>query len=104
MNPTDELNLLGYTSSAADFDLTVELDMPTPQDEADLPALVLAQKLIRNRQEYYESVASLDLADEVFSVEQQLAINKKMVFHLQELDSQLDRAITKVKEKLNGRA
>jgi len=78
-------------------------DTPHPQDEADISTLVEILALVRNRQEYFQTIASLSLEDATFTVEQQLAINGKVLFHLQELESKLNSSITKVKEKNNER-
>jgi len=100
MNQNDELQQLGYASSAPDF---MTADTPHPQDEADISTLVEILALVRNRKEYFQTIASLSLEDATFTVEQQLAINGKVLFHLQELESKLNSAITKVKEKNNER-
>ena len=99
MNPNEELGTLQYVSSAPDFDLAPSVEVK-PEDVADLTTLERVKKLIRDRQAYYSSIQSLAIADESFSVEQQLAINKKVSFHLQELEMLIDRTIKEVREKL----
>lgn len=74
-----------------------------PQDEVDLPALEQIKQLLNIRRAYYQSVDSLSLADATLSVEEQLSVNKKVLFHIQELETLIDSVITKVKEKQNGR-
>lgn len=54
----------------------------------------------------YNSNSSLSLDPTVlatFSVEQQLAINNKVMLHIQTLTTKIQTAISKVKEKQNGR-
>lgn len=106
MNTTsgnDELNALGYESSAPDF-VNAPAAEVSQEDVAEVTTIVSVKRLLQNRQAYYQSINSIDLKPEtlkVFSAEQQIAINKKVNFHLQELQSLVDSTITKVKESLN---
>jgi hypothetical protein len=103
MNPqsgNDELNSLGYASSAPDFSGLAPATSTKPQDEADLPALLLLSRLLANRRAYYSSVDSLSYGEDL-TVENQLIINKKVVFHIQELENIVTSTVQKVKEKLN---
>lgn len=96
----DELNGLGYVSSAPDL---VQADEPHAQDEADYSTLVAIFHLLQDRKKYYRSVDSLSLDDKTFTIEQQLAVNKKVLFHIQELQGTISSAIKKVKAKRDGR-
>lgn len=100
MNPNDELNDLGYASSAPDL---IQIDQPRPKDEAEISTLEEVIALVHNRKQFFLSVDSLALEDKVFTVEQQLAINKRVLFHLQELEGMIISSIRKVREKNNGR-
>ena len=96
----DDLNQLGYVSSAPDFSMAPEVDVK-PEDINDLTTLQNVLRLLKDRKKYYESIDSLSLANGL-TVENQLLVNKKMVFHIQELESLIDTTIIKIKEKLNG--
>lgn len=98
MNPNEEL---GYVSSSPM--LSVAREQPKPIDEAEISTLEQAFNLLENRRAYYQSVDSLSLEDKTFTMEQQLAINRKVLFHVQELESLLQGTINKVREKLDGR-
>ena len=103
-NANDELNALGYNSSAPDF-IDMPVDEANATDVAEVTTIVQLKKLIANRRAYYQSNDCISLDPKVlavFSVEQQMAVAKKMSFHLQELESMIDSTILKVKEKLNG--
>ena len=94
-NSTDEL---GYSSSAPDL---VQQDVATPHEQAEIPTLTRLKALHENRKAYFLSVESISLDPkdlEVFSAEAQIAINKKVVFHIQELEALEQSTITKVKE------
>lgn len=102
-NSNDELGALGYNSSAPDL---VEQDVATPHEQAEVPTLVALRKLHQDRKKYFRSVeaVSLDPKDlSVFSAEAQIAINKKVIFHIQELESLENAVINKVKKEDYGR-
>lgn len=90
---------LDYTSSSPDFATRAP---ESHEDEADLSALVRVSKLLANRQAYYQSVDSLSLEDKNLTVEQQLAVNKQVLFHIQELEGLVEGAINNVKEQQRG--
>lgn len=98
MTSNDDLNRLGYVSSAPDFSSS-DIDEPKAQDQVDLPALEAVLKVLKARKAHYKTTDSLQLGD--LSLDNQLIINKQMQFHIQELESLLTSTITKVKEKLN---
>ncbi len=101
---SDELGALGYVSSAPDILDSLLPDAPNPQDESDISTLLQVSKLIKERKHYYlNSINSLTLNDPVFTVEQQLEVNKKVAFHLQEIEGMIDNTVRKVREKINGR-
>lgn len=97
----NENEQLGYISSSP---LLVATENVKPIDEAELSTLEAAFKLLEDRKAFYESVSSLNLTDSVFRVEQQLAVNKKVLFHIQELETLLASTINNIREKqANGR-
>lgn len=95
----DELGALGYVSSAPDFNLKPVVDT-NPKDLENLDTLDHVRRLLANRKEYYQSVDSLSLEDKTFTVEEQLAINKRVLFHIQELEGLVEGTIKRVKETL----
>lgn len=99
-NSNDDLNQLGYVSSAPDFSIAPEVDVK-PEDINDLTTLQNVLRLLKDRKKYYGSIESLSLGNGL-TVENQLLVNKKMTFHIQELESLIDTTIIKIKEKLNG--
>lgn len=70
------------------------------KDERDLSTLERVQKLCLNRIQYYQSVESIEFGKEL-TVENQMLVNKKVLFHLQEFNILLDKAIKEVKERNN---
>ena len=96
----DDLGQLEYVSSAPDLIVQDELEAK-PKDVADFSALQQVARLLRDRRKYYASVESLSLG-EGLTIENQLLVNKKMLFHIQELESLINTTIIKVKETLNG--
>lgn len=105
MNPqsgsdNDELNTLGYASSAPDFSGLTPATDTKPQDEADYPALVMVSRVIASKKALYGSTQSLTLGE--LTLENQLIINKQMEFHIQELEDIINTTVKRVKEKLHG--
>lgn len=72
-------------------------------DENQVDTLKEVQKLLSNRQEYYLTSDALSLENKIFTLEQQLAINKQVVFHLREIQSLIKATVNSVEEKNNGR-
>lgn len=102
-NSNDELGALGYNSSAPDL---VETETATVHEEAEIPTLTQVLKLLNNRKKYFLSIDAISLEPEVqaiFNSDAQVAINKKVVFHIQELESQIVATINKVKETHENR-
>lgn len=95
----DELNSMGYASSAPDFVKLAPATNTKPQDEVDLPALLMVSRLLAARKAKYESIKSFTLGD--ISLDNQLIINNQMVFHIEELQNLVDTTIQRVKEKLS---
>lgn len=102
MNPLDDLNSLNYTSSAADIDLS-PIDTAKPQDQDDLSALEQVFLLLQNRKAYYLSIEAIDLKDKSESLRTQLKDNKRMLFHITELEQLIQSTVRRVKETINGR-
>lgn len=102
MNPIDDINQLGYTSSAPDF--LVPRDVAKPQDEADLPALERVLKLINEQQQYYRTTDSISLdEDDNGTIREQMKDNKRMVVHLDSLKMLILSTINKVRETQDER-
>lgn len=100
----EELNALGHASSSSDIQMP-EQEVANSQDQEDYPTLLKVRKLIKDRQQYYDSVDSISLKDNdlnVFSAEAQIEINRTVKFHLQEIDTLIAKAIEQVKETFNG--
>lgn len=100
MNPNDDLNQLGYTSSQPDFDLAPK-DVVKPQDEADAPTLERIFKILEARKAQYRSTDWFTLGD--ITLENQFIIGRQMQAHIQELESLISSTITKVREHQNER-
>lgn len=97
----DELSNLGYNSSQPDFDFAPRVEVKA-QDQADLPALERAFKVLAARKSYYNSTAAVDFGVDL-TVENQMIINRKMLSHIQELETLLSSTIVSVREKMNER-
>lgn len=70
-----------------------------PQDELDMPTL---QRVLRKLDEAiasYSSIERLVVEEKDLTVQQQLAVNKAVVAHLQDLKLTVENTITNVKEK-----
>lgn len=93
----------GYVSSAPDLLLR---DEPHPKDEADISTLDEILDMYKAERAFYNSNASLSLEPDViklFSVEQQLAINTKVVMHIDTITMKIQATINKIREKQSGR-
>jgi hypothetical protein len=68
---------------------------PATQDIADKGAIKRSLALLENRIVFYDSVDSLGTDEKAigFTIKQQLAINKKVKFHLTEIQAELMEAI-----------
>lgn len=101
MNPNENIP---YVSSAPDF--TVAEDTARPLDEQELSTLVEVLQIIDRAKDFLTRNSSLTLDKDIialFGIEAQLAINEKVVLHLNTIGSKIETAIFKVKEKQNGR-
>lgn len=87
---------LDYVSSSP---LLVEAETPKFQDETDEPALKRIQTILGEQIKSYDSIQRLALDDKSLSVEQQLAVNRAIVIHLQEIKLLVDTTLTSIKEK-----
>ena len=70
---------------------------PVPQDIANRGSIESLQDLLINRITYYGSIDSLGTDEKLFTVQQQLAINKQVKFHLTEFKEVLDEALESLK-------
>lgn len=100
MNQDDEINGFGYVSSAQDF---FQKPAPNPKDEEDFSTIKQVAELLANRRAYYQSVDSLSLDDKTFTVTEQLSINKKVLLHIQELETKITSTIRKIEDKASER-
>lgn len=98
----DELNALGYTSSAPDFAGLAGATDVRPQDEADLSALIQVSRLLKSRKEYYQRIDSIKFGVDL-TVENQSIINTRMTLLIQELEGLVNSTVQQVKETLNER-
>lgn len=73
------------------------------QDELDLPTLSRVQGLIEEQLRHYTSIASLDPANEVLTVKEQLTVNKHIVQRLGEIKILIDTTIDNVEEMYRDR-
>lgn len=69
------------------------------QDENDLPALKALEALYSKQIAIYDSVDKLVLGDTVFTIEQQLAVNKEVKARLLEQKMLVDEVIEDIREK-----
>lgn len=96
----NDLNALGYVSSAP---LLVDDEDTKPlHDEANLATLGEVLKLLRNRRKFYQSIESLTDLKDGLALRSQLAVNRRVLFHLQEIETMVTNAIKKVEERQNG--
>lgn len=93
MGDNEELEYLSTTRNGASRVVT------KPEDEKDLPVLQSLQRLLDERIAHYTSIDALVLGDEVFTLEQQLAINAEVRVRLLDVKSQIDEVIQDVKDK-----
>lgn len=98
----NDLNALGYVSSAP---LLVDDEDTKPlHDEANLATLGEVLKLLRNRRKFYQSIDSIeaDISRSAVIHQREVAVNKRVLFHLQEIETMVTNAIRKVEERQNG--
>lgn len=87
---------LGYNSSSPLLGSRIQTK---PQDEMDLPALKRVQAQFESQIASYSTITRLVIGDPNFSIEQQLAVNAKVVEHLLENKAIVDVVIDDIKEK-----
>lgn len=100
MSEIDDLNALGYVSSAPDL---VQIDEPHPQDEADYSTLAAVYYFLQQQKKLYASTESLILDDPILTLEQQLVVNERMQIMIRQLQTKISSVIRKVRVKQNGR-
>ena len=94
----EELNYLGPAS--VPYVAKEEVTTGQIKDERDLSTLEKTRQLCLNRIGYYQSVESIEFGKDL-TIENQMLVNKKVLFHLQEFNILLDKAIKEVKERNN---
>jgi len=72
-------------------------------DEDNIDTLEAVFKVIKERKDFYQTILALEENSTTFTVKEQLAVNKRVVQVLGELESLVATAISKVKEQGNGR-
>lgn len=87
---------LDYISSSPLLNAPVDTN---PTDEADMPALKIVEALLDEQIASYSSIDQLDPSNKDLTIEQQLAVNKKVQTHLQELKIVINTVVEKVREK-----
>ena len=70
-----------------------------PQDEIDLPTLKRIQVQIEAQIASYSDIDRLTVSQKDMTVQQQLAVNKAIKFHLLEIKLLVDTVIENIKEK-----
>lgn len=88
---------LDYVSSAPDI-LEPKREV-NPADESNLSTLERLVRLLDRQIEAYKTVDNLDLTDTVFSIEQQIAINKEVIVHLMDIRGLVQGTISDIKER-----
>lgn len=100
---TDELNDLGYVSSAPDFSDIAPIDKAKSADINDLTTMEAVMQLLADRKAYYRSIDAVSLDEKNDGkLREQIKDNKRMLFHIQELEGMLTTAINKVRSTFNG--
>ena len=70
---------------------------PNSKDVSDQGAIAACIELLDNRIAYYDSIDSVGLSESEFKVKSQIALNKKLKFHLSEIRAELVEAIQNVR-------
>ena len=86
---------LGYLSSPHPFGSS---RLTTNPDVDDIPTLSRIEEILEGQIQSYLTIDALTTSDATFTVEQQLAVNQKVVGHLRELRLLVQTAIDEVKE------
>jgi hypothetical protein len=74
-------------------------DNTKPQDEIDLPTLKRVQQMLEDQIASYSTIERLTLDSKDLTVEQQLAVNKSIAFHLNEIKLLVETVVANIKEK-----
>lgn len=67
------------------------------KDEQDIGVIEALLELVKTRKEFYESIASLDEGNTAFSVKEQVAINRRVLSLINEIDTLLSNKIKEVR-------
>lgn len=67
------------------------------KDEQDIGVIEALLELVKTRKEFYESIASLDEGNTTFSVKEQVAINRRVLSLINEIDTLLSNKIKEVR-------
>lgn len=92
---------LGYLSTSPMIARKVEKSVIV--DERDLPTLKRLKNQISSDIDAYRSIDKIVLGDTVFTVEQQMDINQKLVAHLRHYETMVENGILGVKEAQDAR-
>lgn len=87
---------LAYISSSPLLD-TAPVEVSSV-DEDNIDTLEAVFKVIKERKDFYQTILALEENSTVFSVKEQLAVNRRVVQVLSEIESLVSVAIAKVKE------
>jgi hypothetical protein len=88
---------LGYISSSPL--VATQKTEATPQDERDLSTLKKVQGMLAKEIEARKTTDRLTLDETIFTVKEQVALNKEIAIILGEIKLTVDTAINNVKEK-----
>lgn len=100
MGPMDNEELPFISSSPL---LATQNKPVTTQDEKDLSTLKRVLAHLEQRIAEYQTIDRLEVNEVPFTVQQQLAVNKSIVYHLQEEKLMIETVINNIKEKYSGR-
>ena len=91
---------LGYLSSTNNSSVQPEVNL---RDEQDLPTLQQIHEYIVNTIPSYDSIESLTLDETTLTVKEQLAVNKSVKMHLENVKMTIEATMENIKEKYSGR-
>lgn len=70
-----------------------------PQDEVDMPTLKRVQQMLEEQIDSYSTIDRLSVDEKDLTVVQQLAVNKAIAFHLNEVKLLVETVVANIKEK-----
>lgn len=94
MDDPEELPLISSSP-----ELVTAPEKPKAQDELDLPTLKRVLILMDAQIASYASIDRLTVEEKDLTVQQQLAVNKAVIAHLNEVRTLVETTITEVKEQ-----